>query len=266
MQITTDQLAPTKLKLTITADQAELDTIKQHVLKNLAKNVKVQGFRAGKAPAHLVEKNTDPAVLQSEFLDHAINDLYVGLVEQQNLRPVAQPQINVTKFVPFTTLEFSAEVEVVGKIVLADYKKIKLTKAAVSVAAKDIDEVLANLQTRAAVKEPVKRAAKNGDEVVIDFTGTDAKTKEPIDGADGSDYPLLLGSNSFIPGFEEELIGLKADAKKSFDITFPKDYGAAELQNRKVTFAVTVKQVQELVKAKLDDAFAATVGPFKTVA
>lgn len=266
MQITNDQLNPTKRKLTIVAEQAELDTVKAHVLKHLSGKVKVQGFREGKAPAHLIEKQLDPAALQTEFIDHAVNDLYVAAIEQSNLRPVAQPEIAIVKFVPFTTLEFTAEVEVIGDIKLADYKKIKLEATSVAVSAKDVDEVIKNLRQRGAEKKAVTRAAKDGDETVIDFKGVDAKTKEPIDGADGENYPLTLGSKAFIPGFEEEVIGLKAGEEKTFDIVFPADYGAAVLQNKKVTFTITVHTVNELVEPKLDDAFAASVGPFKTVA
>ena len=222
------------------ADQALLDSTKQAVLASLSANVKVPGFRPGKAPANLVEKHLDQAALQSEFLDQAINKLYVDAVAQEKLRPVAQPKIEVSKFVPFTTLEFTAEVEAVGDIKLPNYKLIKLAAKKPVVTAKDVSGVLENLRQRGATKEEVKRAAKSGDEVIIDFKGTDAKTKKPIDGADGNEYPLVLGSNSFIPGFEDELIGLKAGGKKTFNLTFPKDYGAKALQNRQVTFAVNV--------------------------
>jgi trigger factor len=184
----------------------------------------------------------------------------------QKLRPVAQPTVSVTKFVPFTELEFTAETTVVGEIKLADYKKIKLPREAVKVEAADVSDVLDNLRGRAATRKEVKREAKKGDEVTIDFTGTDAKTKEPVAGADGKDYPLVLGSDTFIPGFEDELVGAKPGALTTFEITFPKDYGATELQDRKVAFAVTVKKISELVKPKLDDEFAQSVGPFKTLA
>jgi trigger factor len=266
MQVKRDQVNTTAVKLTVTADQSELQTIKQHVIKDLSRSVKVPGFREGKAPANMIEKQVDPNVLQSQFLDHAVNDLYVEAIREQKLRPVAQPTVSVTKFVPFTELEFTAETTVVGEIKLADYKKIKLPRDAVKVEAKDVSDVLDNLRGRAATRKEVKREAKKGDEVTIDFTGTDAKTKEPIAGADGKDYPLVLGSDTFIPGFEDELVGAKPGALTTFEITFPKDYGATELQDRKVAFAVTVKKISELVKPKLDDEFAQSVGPFKTLA
>lgn len=266
MQITRDNITPTKVKLTITADADLLAETKQEVLIRLARDVKVQGFRAGRAPLSVVEKNLDQSVYQTEFLDAAVNKLYVAALEEENLRPVNRPDVSISKFVPFTDLEVVAETEVIGKVTLPDYKKIKLALPVVKIDASDVNEVIENLRTRAAEKTDVVRAAKDSDEVTIDFAGVDAKTKEPIAGADGTDYPLVLGSNSFIPGFEDEVIGLKPGEDKTFDIVFPKDYGTKTLQNKKVTFTVTVKAIKELVKPKADDAFAATVGPFKTLA
>jgi trigger factor len=266
MQTTKTQLSPTKVELTVVADQAFLDKTKDHVLSDVARNMNVAGFRKGHAPKALVEKTVDQGNLQAQFLDHAINDLYVEAVSGEKLRPVSQPEVNVTKFVPFTTLEFKATVEVVGKITLPDYKKIKMDKKVDPTADKDVTAVLDDLRRRDSIKSEVKRAAKDGDEVVIDFKGVDAKTKEPIDGGAGNDYPLTIGSNAFIPGFEPELVGLKPGEEKTFDVTFPAEYGVADLQNKKVSFTVTVKTVRAVELAKLDDEFAAKVGPFKTVA
>lgn len=265
MQVKRDQITATKVKLTVTADQKVIDQVKKTTLERAAQTAKVSGFRPGKAPLHLVEKQIDPSLFQAEFLEQAVNHLYVEAAQHEKLRPVTQPEINITKFVPFTTLEFTAEVESVGKIKLPDYKKIKVDTKPAEVTAKDVDSVIDNIRTRGAKKEEVKRAAKDGDEVVIDFAGRDAKTDEAIAGADGKDYALVLGSKTFIPGFEDKLIGTKAGEKTEFPLVFPKDYGAKALQSKKVIFAVTVHKVSELVKAKLDDAFAASVGPFKTV-
>jgi trigger factor len=167
--------------------------------------------------------------------------------------------------VPFSTLEVVVEVTVVGDVKLPDYKKFTLAKKSAEVAVKDVDDVIENLRVRVAEKKDVDRAAKNGDEVTIDFAGTDAKTNEPVKGADGKDYPLVLGSDMFIPGFEANLLGMKAGEEKTFVLTFPADYGVKALQKRKVSFTVTVTKVQEVVKPKVDDEFAAKVGPFKTV-
>lgn len=266
MSIKREQINPTKVKLTISGEQTMLESIKQEAVERLGKQVKVQGFRAGKAPTHLVEKQIDQSQLQTEVLEQAVNRLYVDAVQQENIRPASQPEISITKFVPYSTLEFTAEVESVGEVKVADYKKIKLAPKTTTVVVKDVNDVLENLRGRSAEKKQVERAAKLGDEAIINFKGTDAKTKESIPGADGNEYPLALGSKTFIPGFEEELVGVKPGATKTFDLTFPEDYGAQALQSKKVTFKVEVLKVQELVKPKLDDKFAATVGPFKTLA
>lgn len=265
MQVTKESTSPTAVKLTVTADATQLADIKQHVLQHLAKNVKIQGFRSGKAPLNIVERNLEPTLLQSEFLEQAVNTLYPQAVDEQKVRPVSQPQISITKYVPFSTLEFTAEVEAVGDIKLGTYTKLGVTKKTAKVTAEQVDEIIADLLKRAAKREEVKRAAKNGDEAVIDFAGVDTKTKEPLANTDGTDYPLQLGSGNFIPGFEDEIVGLKAGDEKTFTITFPADYGAKDMQSKKVDFTVTVKKVNGVVEPALDDAFAATVGPFKTV-
>jgi len=265
MQITKNNISPTKVELVLAADHELLDKVKDHVLSDFAKNMSVSGFRKGHAPKNLVEKNADPSRLQSEFLEHAVNDMYVEALSQEKLRPASQPEVNVTKFVPFTTLEFKAMVEVVGKITLPDYKNIKMKKETEPTTDKDVDAVIEDLRRRDSTKKDVTRAAKDGDEVVIGFKGVDAKTKEPIPGADGDDYPLVLGSNSFIPGFEPELIGMKPGVEKTFPVTFPKDYGAKELQGKKAEFTVTVHTVREFELPKADDSFAGKVGPFRTI-
>ena len=116
MQLHKEQINPTKLKLTITADEADIDPVKDATVARLSKNVKVQGFRAGKAPQNLVEKQLDQSLLQTEVLEQVVNQLYVDAVKQENLRPVSQPAIAITKFVPYTSLEFTAETEFVGDI------------------------------------------------------------------------------------------------------------------------------------------------------
>lgn len=264
MHINRTNPEPTTTKLVIKAEQKELQKAKDLALSHLAPQVKVPGFRAGHVPPAVVEKNVDQNALQSEVLEHAINTLYASAVRQEDLRPVANPEISIKKFVPFTELEFEAVIPTVGKIKLADFKKIKLAPKAVKIEAKDIDDVIKSLRQRSAQREDVNRAAKLGDEVTIDFNGVDSRG-QPVTGADAKDYPLLLGSNSFIPGFEDEIVGLKTGDEKTFKITFPKDYGVAALKNKKVEFSVKVNKVTELSEPKLDDDFAAAVGPFKTL-
>ena len=264
MQVKQDTTGTT-VKLTVNPDTAQIDAAKLEAVRRLGAKLKIQGFRPGKAPIALIEKQLDPNLLQSEFLEIIINNVYILALQQQKVRPVTQPQVNILKFVPYSDLEIAYELEAIGEIKLPDYSKIKITRKPVAVTAKDVDEVVNNLRSRVATKEEVARAAKLTDEVIIDFKGIDAGTKKPISGADGKDYPLVLGSNSFIPGFEEEVVGLKAADSKEFTITFPKNYSAEALQNKNVIFTITVHKVQKVVQPTADDAFAATVGPFQSL-
>lgn len=264
MHIERTDLSKTELTLNISATKAELSPIKQEVVTRLAKDVKVQGFRKGTAPASLIEKQIDPNLLQSDFLDEAMTQLYAQAALQEQIRPVTRPEVTVKKFVPFTELEFSVTTSVIGDIKIPDYAKLAAPLELEKVAKRDIDQVLSSIQARLAEKKAVKRAAKTGDEVVIDFVGKDKKGVA-IDNADGKDYPLLLGSNSFIPGFEDSVVGMKPGEEKTFELTFPKDYGSKDLAGKKVDFTVTAKDVKELESAKLDDELAQKVGPFKTL-
>lgn len=265
MQVTRKNISDVNISLTISADSNELAEYKASVLKKFAPKVKIAGFREGKAPLELVEKHTDPNQLQTELIDYALNILYGNALDKENIRPVGQPKVELTKFVPYTNLEFKAEVPVVGKIILPDFKDIKVKKEEVKITKKDIDEVLNRLLTQLAEYKIVDRTAKNGDRAYIDFEGTDDKGK-PVGGAKGSDYPLALGSNTFIPGFEDNVVGLKIGQEKTFTIPFPKDYGVKGLQGKKVTFKIKLNKLEETIKAELNDAFAKKVGPFNNFA
>ena len=265
MQIKRNDISSTKIKLTISADSDDISKIKDKVLTKFQASSKIPGFRQGKAPLSVVEKHIESSTLQAEFIDEAINSLYAGAINQEKIKPFGSPKITLSKFVPFTTLEFEAEADTLGKIKLADYKKVKKQPTKAKVTAEDVNEVIDSLRTRSATKKEVTRASKEFDEVVIDFKGVDSK-KQPIKGADGKDYALTLGSKAFIPGFEDNLIGMKPKEEKTFDLKFPKDYGVKDLSNKKVTFTVKVNKINEINKPKLDAEFADKIGPFKTVA
>ena len=265
MQITKKSTSPTKVELTLIADQEQLDAAKKTVLERLGKDVSLAGFRKGHAPANMVEKAVDQNLLNQQVIDAVVNELFLAAVTQEKLKVVGQPALELTKFVPFTALEAKAVVDVVGDIKLADYKKFKAKLEQPKTSKEDVQAVLDDLVARDAERKEVDRKAKDGDEVLISFVGKDAKTGDEIEGGKGDKYPLVLGSNTFIPGFEPELVGLKKGDDKSFTVTFPKDYGAKDLQNKKVTFDVDVLEVREVAKPKADDAWASKLGPFKTL-
>lgn len=265
MRVTRKDNSPTNITLTVDADAKDLAPIRRHVIGHFRRSVRIPGFRAGRAPDTMIEQQVNQQQFLDEFMEHALNELYRQAVDQEKIRPVSVPNVQLKKFVPYTDLQFEAEAEILGPVKLPNYKAISLARKKVEITAADTNELIKNLQTRMAERAEVERPAKTGDELIIDFEGTDKNGKK-INGADGSDYPLTLGSKTFIPGFEEELAGIKAGTSKTFDITFPKDYGVPALQSKKVIFKVDVKKVQELKEPKADDSFAAKVGPFKTLA
>lgn len=264
MKVTITEPTASKRILTIVGDEEDLKKIKTHALENLRGKVSAPGFRQGKAPLAVVEKQLGANTVASEVAEEAINHFYSETIIERKLRPLSRPNITVKKFVPYTSLEFTAELEIIPPVKLGDYKKLKVKRESEKVTDQDVERVIDNLRLRAATKTEVERPAQTDDEVWIDFDGKDAKGK-PVAGASGKDYPLRLGSKTFIPGFEENLIGLKKGEQKSFTTTFPKDYGVAALAGAKVEFSVNVKKVNEVALPKVDDAFAKSVGPFGSV-
>ncbi len=264
MQVSRKNLSETEVVLTVIANPLELKSIKELVLGRFAEKLKLPGFRSGKAPLALVEKNVDSNKLQTQFLEEAISSLYQQASGDQQLRVVQQPAITLKKFVPFSQLEFEAKAFIIGEISLPDYTKIKLSRASFDVSASDVNEVVTSLQKRLAKKEEVVRPAKSGDEVLLDFNGKDTSGKS-INGADGKDYPLVIGSNSFIPGFEDNIVGMKPGERKEFKVKFPKDYVVKALAGKNVIFDARANKVHELSQPSLDDAFAAKASPFKTL-
>jgi len=264
MKATLNKKTDTHAQLTIQLDEAALKPIVRDIYDRLRVNVKAAGFRPGKAPDAIVERELGTTAVQNEVLEAATNHSYSHAIREHELPVITQPEVTLTKFVPYTELEYQATVELLPPIKLANYKHLKAKKPEVKVEDDEVNQVIEDLRKRVATRKDADRAAKLGDEVVIDFDGT--KDGKPIEGAKSQNYPLLLGSNSFIPGFEEELVGLKAGSDKGFDITFPKDYGSKELAGQKVHFDIKVHRVVEIVLPEISDEFAGGVGPFKTVA
>ncbi len=263
MDIKITSQTETEVKVTITLNETELATICEHVYDELRPKVKVAGFRPGKAPNSIVERELGSGTVQGEVIEHAVQDTYIKAIRSQNLQTVSSPQVSVEKFVPYTELEYVATVELMPKVKLAKYQDFRIKRKEAKVDAADVDKTIEDLRRREAVRLEVERPAAKGDEVNFDFDGT--KDGEAVRGASAKGQTLQLGSGQFIPGFEEEIIGLEVGAEKTFDIRFPKDYHESSLAGQVVTFAIKLNKVTELVEPALDDDFAAKAGPFKSV-
>jgi trigger factor len=176
---------------------------------------------------------------------------------------VAPPKVSLEKFVPYTELEYKVTVELMPKVKLADYTKFRLKRPAVKFEPSEVERTLEDLRRRQATRLDSEQPAKKGDEVNFDFEGT--KDGQPVPGASSKNQTLTLGSGSFIPGFEDQLVGQKKGDDKTFDIRFPKDYHEKTLAHQVVQFKVHINTVTELVLPELDQAFVEQVSPFKSL-
>ncbi|MCL2280437.1 trigger factor [Candidatus Saccharibacteria bacterium] len=256
-----------KGKIEYRIEVASEDVAEHHAaaIKKLSGDVKVAGFRQGHVPPEVAAKHVDQAKLADEAINTAINAALVELIRLEQLQLLDRPDISITKFVPAQVLEFTAVIQIVPSVKLADVFKLKTKKSLVKITDKEIDEVIERLRGESATKKEVKRAAKISDEVIIDFTGM--KNGVEFDGGKATDYALKLGSNSFIPGFEEGIIGKKAGDEFDLPLTFPEDYGAQNLAGQAVQFKIVLKKVQEVKLPALDDKFASQIAPdIKTLA
>ncbi len=264
MKTTTKKLSDTKVEITVTLDASDLETAKAAALTRMAENIKIQGFRKGKAPVSLVEKQVSPNDLATETLDIAVRTTLPHAFDEAKNPPIAIEKVNVTKYVPGEGAEYTAAADVLPDVKLGDYKKLKAKMPKTEPTAKEVQEIVDNIINAYAEKKTAKKAAENGDEVIIDFTGK--KDGEAFPGGTAKDYHLMLGSGQFIPGFEDGIVGHSAGDKFDLELTFPSDYPEKSLAGEKTTFEVLLKQVNEVVKPKADDELAKKCGNFKTMA
>ena len=263
MKTSSKKLSDTRIEITVTLDKKDLAAAEKKALKKLAAEVRVEGFRKGKAPADVAKKFIPENDLNAETIDIAVRTTAFPAFQECEKMPLVAPNINVTKYVPGEMAEYTAVADIVPEIKLGDYKKLKVKKEKAAIKEDQIKEILDNLANSFAEKKPVKRAAKLTDEVIIDFVGK--KGGKAFDGGTAKDYKLVLGSKTFIPGFEEGIVGHEPGDKFDLNLTFPKDYGVKDLAGAKVVFETLVKQINEVAKPAFDDDFAKKCGPFKTL-
>ena len=263
MKTSVKYLSDTKVAVNVALGVSELKDAELAALNELGKDIKVPGFRKGKVPVSVVSKNVNPNVLAQKTLESALSKAVADAFISEKLQALDRPEVEVKKFVPGSELEFTAESEVMPKIKIGDYKNLKSTAKKVSVTKKDIAEITDRLKKGFASKKTVQRPAKLTDEVNIDFEGK--KDGIAFDGGKGEKYDLVLGSNSFIPGFEDGIIGKKTGETFDLKLTFPEDYHADNLKGAEVVFTTTINEIKEVVEPELNDELAAKAGPFKTV-
>ena len=257
------KLSDSRVEITVTLDAKDLKDAAEKALEKLAKEIHVEGFRKGKVPAEVAKKFIPENDLNAEAADIAVRTTIIKAFQDNEKSPLALPGANVTKYVPGELLEYTATADIIPEVKLGDYKKLGVKKEIAKIAAKDIENVLNNIANSFAEKKAIKRAAKLSDEVIIDFVGK--KDNKAFEGGSAKDYHLTLGSGSFIPGFEDGIVGHEPGDKFELKLTFPKDYGVKDLAGAKTVFEVLLKQVNEVTKPEISDELAKKCGPFKTV-
>ena len=243
----------------IVISAAEIDAQVSSKLAELATTVNMPGFRPGKVPMSVVKSRFGPQV-QGEALKNALDEGARQAIEDNSLRLASQPSVEITSYEEGKDLEAALACEIMPEINIPDLSKLKIERPTLQAGDAEIDEALANIAegNRPTVEVTEKRAAKSGDVVVIDFIGR--IDGEAFEGGAAEGHSLELGSNSFIPGFEDGLIGVKAGETRNVDVAFPEEYQAAHLAGKPAVFEVTVKELREKGEASIDDQLASSLG------
>ena len=250
------------VELVIEVGHDEFESAIEKVYRKQRGKISVPGFRKGKAPRKIIEGMYGSAVFYEDAINEIYPEAYATAVDQEKLDVVAWPDVEI-KEVGKDGFTFLAKVTVRPEVKLGEYKGLTAEKDEVSVSDEDVDNELKPYIARATRMVTVEREAKNGDTAVIDFEGF--KDGVPFEGGKAEKYSLELGSGSFIPGFEDQVAGMKAGEEKDVNVTFPEDYGAKDLAGAPVVFKVKVHEVQEKQVPVLDDEFAKDVSEFDTL-
>lgn len=258
MQVTETSAEGLKRAYSITVPAGEIESRIDSRLAEIAQTAELPGFRPGKVPVAILKQRFGDSVM-GEVLEEAVNSGTNQALVENSLRPAMQPKIEVVKFEKGEDLEYTVDVEVMPEIEPTDFSKIEIEKLK---AVPEDSEVLDAIQRLADAQKTFSaqdgRKSEEGDAVVIDFVGSVDGVE--FEGGKAEAYTIEIGSNSFIPGFEPQLVGLKAGEQKTVEVTFPEEYGAAELAGKSAVFEVDVKEVRQAEAAKIDDALAEKVG------
>ena len=253
-----------ELKLEFKIEAEKFDEAMKKVYTKTAKYFNVPGFRKGKAPMHMVEKMYGTEI----FYEDTFNELVPGIFEEElknnNIEAVSRPDIDIKQIGKGQELIFTAVIQTKPEVKLGKYKGIEIKKIEYNVSDEDINHELKHMQEKNARLVSVERPVKDGDITVIDFEGSIDGV--PFDGGKAENHELTIGSKQFIPGFEDQIIGMKLEEEKDIKVTFPEDYFSKDLAGKEATFKVKLHEIKEKELPKLDDDFAKDTSEFETLA
>ena len=253
------------VKLVIEASAEEFEAGLNAAYNKNKNKISVPGFRKGKAPRKMIEHLYGSQIFFEDAANEIIPDAYADAAKESGLDIVSQPKVSIEQLEAGKPFIFAAEVAVRPEVELGEYKGVEVTKADAEVTDADVEEELKKVQDQNSRTVSVEdRAVKDGDMTVIDFEGF--IDGEAFEGGKGENYPLTIGSHSFIDTFEEQMIGMNIGEEKELNVTFPEDYHAENLKGKPATFKVTVNEIKEKQLPELDDDFAQDVSDFDTLA
>ena len=264
MSLQVEKLEKNMAKLTIEVPAGDLEKALQNAYKKQKNKIVLPGFRKGKVPRQMIEKMYGAEI----FYDDAVNELmpkaYAEAYEECELDIVSRPEVDVVQIEKGKPFIFTAEVALKPEVTLGEYKGLEVDKISTRVTQKEIEEKLKEEAEKNARTVTVEdRAVENDDEVIMDFEGF--VDGEAFEGGKGENYPLTIGSGSFIPGFEDQLIGVETEKEVEVKVTFPEDYHAEELKGKEAVFKCTVHEIKAKELPEIDDEFAAEVSEFDTL-
>ena len=257
MDVSVENAGGLERRMTVQVPAERVEQEVQSRLDSMSKTVRLDGFRPGKVPLKVIEKKYGKQV-RLEVVDELVNSTMQEALSQESIRPVGQPSVEPKGIEPGEPLEYVATFEVFPELSGMLNYGFKVTKPIVEITSDDVGNMLENLRQQRATWNVVERAAQSGDQVNIDFEGTIGGA--PFAGNKAEQMPLVLGANTMIPGFEDQLAGVSAGDEKTLNITFPDDYAAAEVAGKDAEFQVKVNSVSEAVLPELDDDFARAFG------
>ena len=265
MSLQVEKLEKNMAKLTIEVSAEDLDKAMEKAYQKQRSRISLPGFRKGKAPRKMIESMYGKGVFMEDAVNSLVPQEYTKALGECDLEIVSQPEINVTQMEPGKALIFTADVAVKPEVTLGDYKGVEVPKSEIAVTDEEVDAEVKKEQDKNARTVAVEdRAAANGDITTIDFEGfVDGVA---FDGGKGTDYALTLGSGTFIPGFEDQLVGANAGDHVEVKVTFPEEYQAKELAGKEAVFQCDVKKIETKEVPELDDEFAKDVSEFDTLA
>ena len=265
MSLQVEKMEKNMAKLTIEVSAEDLDKAMQNAYQKAKGKISIPGFRKGKAPRKMIEQMYGKGIFLEDAANALIPEHYSRALSECDLEIVSQPEIDVVQAEPGKAFIFTAEVAVKPEVTLGEYKGVEVAKAEIEVTDEEVDAEVKKEQEKNSRTITVEdRAAQMNDVVTIDFEGS--VDGVPFDGGQATEYPLTLGSNTFIPGFEDQLVGAKVGDDVDVKVTFPEEYQAKELAGKEAIFKCAVKKIEAKELPELDDEFAKDVSEFETLA